>query len=1107
MARQSGFKSVRTRQAFWLLIVAMTPLIIVVTTLYYQRSAVIRGREFEKLRTIRDLKVRELNHWLDERIGDLEIAAGDREICGLEKTLAKEPAQRTQEDLAAMATARGLLQRYVDSYDAYREIFIVCTHSGKVDVSSEKSREGRDKRKDLYYTEPLRTKSTYIKDIYQSKTEGVPTMSFSTPVRCLEHDGEHIIAILVARIDLEHSLYPLLQEHTGFGKTGCTVVVNKDGIALNDLRLRENAALRLKITAESAVKAAAGDTGITETRDYRGEMVLAAYTHIPRTGWGFVTKRDLSEIYTPIQAMVRDMAIILVVSAVAVLGVAMLLSRTISRPILDISETVRRVAEGDLDARYRGAGSDEIAALGASFNNMTDSLASQRTVLQGAADIAETMSAAGDVETFASDLLMKLMDVTSSQLGAFYTRSEDDSIFESVKSVGLAADAAPFFSADEYEGEFGRALATGETTYIRDIPESTVFTFKTTAGTAIPGEVVTIPLVVEGKVMAVISLGTLTAYSFNHCTILTQAQIGMNTALANALSGAQTSKLAEELRAGNEELASVNEELQTRSEELEQQAQELELQRRQVEEANRLKSEFLSNMSHELRTPLNSVLSLSQLMLSRGTGKNIDEEAEFLTVIERNGRGLLNLINDVLDLSRIEAGQAEILPADVSAADVTEAALSTTRPLIDEKQLTLRVNIADNLPTLHTDEGKVRQILLNLLSNAVKFTDTGEVSVAVRLDGDCVSFAVGDSGVGISAEDQKRIFDEFRQVDGSTTRKYGGTGLGLAISRRLAELLGGDVEVNSEPGKGSTFTLRLPVRLPEGLGATPQPAPGPMIQPMPQHSPLNSGKTLRVLVVEDNEVAALQIRTALGERGYDVTVANDGAEALDAIAKSIPDGIVLDLMIPNIDGFAVLEEIRSTPATARIPVLVLTAKELTAADRARLTQNNIQQLIQKGSVDRDELVAEIDRLLGTQAPGEAAEEAGDAEPFDPPDLSGKTILVVEDNPDNLLVTTALLTEMGAETVTASDGQAGLDQTRQTRPDLVLLDIQLPILSGMDVATQIKADDELKNIPVIALTAKVMKGDREQILAAGCDDYLSKPLNPPELWRVLRKWLD
>ncbi|MBT3202461.1 MAG: HAMP domain-containing protein, partial [Phycisphaerales bacterium] len=571
MTRQPGFKSVRMRQTFWFLTVAMIPLIFVVATLYYQRSASIRDIEFEKLQTIRDLKVRELNSWLDERVGDLGVVSGDHEIRAMADITPKKLTERTSEDKETVRIARGLLRRYVDKYNAYRELFIVGAASGKVEVSTSPASEGIDKSKDPYFTEAMRTREVWIKDIYYSKTDGKPGMTFSVPIHRL-NDADEIVGVLVARIDLDRSLYALLREFTGFGRTGETLIVNRDVVAVNNLRWRENAPLALKIAAEPAVKAAAGDTGIIETLDYRDEMVLAAYTHIPRTGWGFVAKRDLAEIYAPIQAMVWDMAIILAISALAVFGVAMLLSRAISQPILDISTTVQRVAGGDMEARCSATGSDEIAVLGASFNEMADSLASQRAVLQGGAEIAETMAIAGDIEAFASGLLMKLLDVTDSQLGAFYLRNQDGGLFEPVKSVGLAVDAALVFGADEHEGELGRALASKRTTFIRDIPKNTAFTFKTTAGTATPAEIVTIPLVVKDKVIAVISLATLRTYSSSHRTILIQAQIGMNTALANALSGARTARLAEELHAGNEELASLNEELQNRTEELEHQA-------------------------------------------------------------------------------------------------------------------------------------------------------------------------------------------------------------------------------------------------------------------------------------------------------------------------------------------------------------------------------------------------------------------------------------------------------------------------------------------------------------------------------------------------------
>ena len=302
------FRSVKTRQAFWFLVVALVPLVTAVAILYFQRAEAIRGREFEKLQTVRDLKVRELNSWLDQRLGDLTVAAGDDEIRGLEEVFAKDKSEWTQEDLEAVDVARALLRRYVDTYKAYHEFFLISASDPAVRISTLEAREGLDKSQHPYFIEPLRRKETYFSPIYDSWTEGVPTMGVSAPVYCREHDGQHVFAVLVARIDLEHSLYHLLQEHTGLGRTGETLLVNEDGYALNKLRWDDDAPLKLKITAEPATRAAAGETGIVETSDYRGEKVLAAYTHIPRTGWGFVAKRDLAEIYAPIYAMLWDMA-------------------------------------------------------------------------------------------------------------------------------------------------------------------------------------------------------------------------------------------------------------------------------------------------------------------------------------------------------------------------------------------------------------------------------------------------------------------------------------------------------------------------------------------------------------------------------------------------------------------------------------------------------------------------------------------------------------------------------------------------------------------------------------------------------------------------------
>jgi CheY-like chemotaxis protein/anti-sigma regulatory factor (Ser/Thr protein kinase) len=496
-------------------------------------------------------------------------------------------------------------------------------------------------------------------------------------------------------------------------------------------------------------------------------------------------------------------------------------------------------------------------------------------------------------------------------------------------------------------------------------------------------------------------------------------------------------------------------------------------------------------------------------MMTRGTGKDAAQEAEYLQVIERNGRRLLHLINDILDIARIESGRVQLTLTEIDPGDTCARALETVRPLAADRGLELKADCGD-LPRISTDEDKLQQILINLLSNAVKFTDRGEIELGVEAAGDRVRFVVRDTGIGIASEVLPYIFDKFRQADGSSTRRFEGTGLGLAICRSLAKILGGEIAVASEVGRGSTFTLTLPKTCPEpqeAADATPVTrsfhgaAP---VQPPAAPSAARKEPPL-VLVVEDNPVAALQIRTVLEELGYAVQAAPGGAEALATLPQVRPDLIILDLMMPEVDGFQVLEQIRAVPHTATIPVLVLTARELTPEDRTRLAHNHIQQLVQKGSLNREELATCVRRLLRTPAA-----------PFPPPEASapqpavsrrpGGPILVVEDNRDNLLVITAVLDEAGYKYITATDGQKAVALAREAPPALILMDMQLPGVSGLEAARQIKADPLLAGIPIVALTAMAMRGDREDILAAGLDDYLAKPFEPQELMRLVRRWL-
>jgi signal transduction histidine kinase/CheY-like chemotaxis protein len=659
----------------------------------------------------------------------------------------------------------------------------------------------------------------------------------------------------------------------------------------------------------------------------------------------------------------------------------------------------------------------------------------------------------------------------------------------------------------------------------------------------LPKDIISIPIIIDSVVSGIVSLACVKPYSSRVLEIMEQPWTkGFATALSNMWANAETARLAEELKGTNkrlrgqaEELQAQAEELQAQSEELRQNADELqeqnlelEAQKEQVESANRLKSEFLSNMSHELRTPLNSVMALSRVLMIQAGEKLSQEERSYLEIIERNGRNLLHLINDILDLSKIEAGGMEIHPKSFSVTSTLETILDRVDPMAREKGIRLECQLPDDFPPIESDEARVHQILQNLIANAVKFTRQGSVSVSGSTDDENVSIGISDTGIGISENDLLCIFEEFRQVDGGTTRAYEGTGLGLAIARRTARMLGGDVAVESELGRGSTFTITLPLKWNNALPVSESPAfkpPGTVGQARAAGLAVDDDSTAagkrhqRLLLVEDNEAAVIQVRTVLEAAGYHVDVVRDGQEALDYVERTIPDGVILDLMMPGIDGFEVLENIRGKDLTAHLPVLILTAKDLTPEDFHKLSANNIQQLIQKGDVDRGGLLKKTAQMLGVKLETETTEPEGERTPAPSPVLQPETpevqsetmphqapsILVIEDNPDNMATIKAVLKHK-YKLLEARDGETGLKTVLSDRPSLVLLDMSLPGMDGFEVLRSIKTSRKTGHIPVIALTAHAMKGDRERMLDAGCDGYLSKPIDPDGVLKKIGAWV-
>jgi signal transduction histidine kinase/CheY-like chemotaxis protein/CHASE3 domain sensor protein len=796
--------------------------------------------------------------------------------------------------------------------------------------------------------------------------------------------------------------------------------------------------------------------------------------------------------------------LIILVSVILLLSIIInyIVLRNIRKPLDILTGAAQSFRHGNMETRSSYALQNEFGLLSAAFNDLAESVQLNTELSEKTSELAGLMLSEDDAKKFFQTTLKALAAHTGSQITAVYLLSDDRKHYEHFESFGMDAGARPSFSADSHEGEFGAALITRRFQHIKDIPDDTRFIFHTAGGKFIPREIITIPIIAGNDIIAFISIATLNLYDDQALRLVENILDTLSSRVAGILAYRKIRLFMEQLEHQNRELEAQKSELALQSAELTHQNTELEMQKKQLYEAGRLKTTFLSNMSHELRTPLNSVIALSGVLSRRLANIAPPEEFSYLEVIERNGKHLLALINDILDLSRIESGKEELEITKFSVNGLISEVVSMIRPQANQTNIELLHTGKDENIMLASDADKCRHILQNIIGNAVKFTEKGKVEVSVKQGKDDINIIVSDTGIGISAAHIPHIFDEFRQADSSASRKFGGTGLGLAIAKKYADMVGGSISVKSRTGRGSEFTITLPLRYaPEHKVRDFEIKTGPGCdQEQIPTAPVPEPSARTILLVEDSMPAIIQIRDILEGSGHQALVANDGQEALDMMSGTMPDAVILDLMMPGIDGFETLRIMRETEHTANIPVLVLTAKHITKAELSFLKQNNIHQLIQKGDVNRSELIAAVAGMVSPRI----------AEPAKPKQamqtIEGKPlVLVVEDNPDNILTIRALLA--GKHTVIeATDGVKGVEMAKKDKPDLILMDIALPKMDGIEAFKAIRKDPDLRHIPVIAVTASAMISDRETILAYGFDAYVAKPLDEKSFIKTINETL-
>ena len=528
-------------------------------------------------------------------------------------------------------------------------------------------------------------------------------------------------------------------------------------------------------------------------------------------------------------------------------------------------------------------------------------------------------------------------------------------------------------------------------------------------------------------------------------------------------------------------------------EQLRQSSERISLANAELARATRLKDEFLANMSHELRTPLNAILGLSEALQEEVYGSLTDKQRKSMATIESSGRHLLELINDILDLSKIESGKMQLQTAPVDVHNLCESSLTFVKQLAHQKQIKLSSKIAEGLGDIEVDERRLRQVLINLLSNAVKFTPEGG-EVCLEIEGNLLSetlqFSVIDTGIGIAPESIDRMFKPFVQLDSSLSRRYAGTGLGLALVRRIVELHGGSIALESEVGKGSHFTVTLPWK-----GAT------QTVQSVQEREEAfgELPNIHQALIVEDSETAAKQVARYLAEIGSAAFIYSQGEGAVDAVKRFDPEVIILDLLLPGLSGWEVLAQLKANPATQNIPVLVVSVMD----ERSRALALGASGYLVK-PISRQQLQSALSRIFSEASPKHLAHTALVVMPEQ--EQHSPLILLAEDNEANISTLMDYLQIHEFRVSLARNGIEAVQMAKQQKPDLILMDIQMPEMDGLEATRQIHADAELASIPIIALTALAMPGDRERCLAAGAKDYLTKPVNLKTLVNIITQYI-
>lgn len=768
----------------------------------------------------------------------------------------------------------------------------------------------------------------------------------------------------------------------------------------------------------------------------------------------------------------RDFAVGMAMILVLMAGIMWIFHFKVLKPLHQLMAGARRIAEGRLDQPVAIQGHDEITALARDFNAMMTSLRDHIQDKDGALRkaeeqnwinkslrlLAESVHGTTEIESLAQATLHTLAKRLNLLNGGFYQRRAD--ILHPIASHAMEQALSPMRLG---EGLAGQAALHREARLL-PLGSENQPVLRTGVLAGLPYCVYWVPLVFNDEVFGLLELGFRDQPKELHRRFLDQAAGHLAISIYAAVQHAET-RLA---------LSQSREKTQL----LEQQGIELRMAMEATERATKAKSIFLANMSHELRTPLNAILGFSEMLQEDLADHAENHLAEDAVKIHAAGKHLLTLVNNVLDISKIETGKMGLYIERINVPMMVKEVIGLVTPLVEKNGNRLEVRVEESMGPLYADLTKTRQILMNLLGNASKFCDHGIISLQVKhlpqQDQEHFLFRVNDTGIGMTQAQVEKLFQAFSQADASTTRKYGGTGLGLAISKEFTEMMGGTIDVTSEPGKGSTFTVRLPAKVEEKKKKTVPSAPPIQMEP-PRPAPLAESAAVEpprppreqslVLVIDDDDGVRELLITSLTKQGYRVEAAASGEAGLEAARQWRPDVITLDVMMPGMDGWEVLSCLKKDPELNPIPVVIISIVEEQQHGYALGAVNYLLK-----PVDRDQLLAAMQPYLQR----------------DP-----SQVMVVEDDETTRGMMQTMLGKLGCEVLLAENGLAALELLALHRPDLLLLDLMMPELDGLELARRMREHPEWRHIPVIVLTAKDLTAPERAQLARHADAIFQK----------------